>query len=125
MVLVDTSVWIDHFRKASRKLASLLEAEAVAIHPFALGELACGNLGNRKEVIALLHALPDTTKVEDDELLLFIDRHRLMGRGIGLIDVHILASCCVDSCLLWTRDKRLQVVAKEMNIEFSQHQRGG
>ncbi len=122
MVLVDTSVWIDHFRKASRKLASLLEAEDVAIHPFVLGELACGNLGNRKEVIALFHALPGTTKVEDDELLLFIDRHRLMGRGIGLVDAHLLASCCIDSCLLWTRDKRLRVVAKEMNIEFSQHQ---
>lgn len=122
MILVDTSVWIDHFRKASRKLASLLEAEDVAIHPFVLGELACGNLGNRKEIIALLHALPDATKVEDDEILLFIERHHLMGRGIGLIDTHILASCCLDSCLLWTRDKRLQVVAKEMNIEFSQHQ---
>lgn len=121
MVLVDTSIWIDHFRKANSKLASFLETEEVAIHPFVLGELACGNLSNRKEIIALLHALPGATKVEDDELLLFIERHRLMGRGIGLIDVHILASCCIDSCLLWTRDKRLQVVAKEMNIEFSQH----
>ena len=89
MVLVDTSIWIDHFRKVSGKLASLLEAEEVAI--------------------------------QDDELLLFIEHHRLMGRGIGLIDAHILASCCIDSCLLWTRDKRLQVVAKEMNIEHSQH----
>ena len=122
MVLVDTSIWIDHFRKVSGKLASLLEAEEVAIHPFVLGELACGNLSNRKEIIALLHALPDAVKVEDDELLWFIERHHLMGRGIGLIDAHILASCCVDSCLLWTRDKRLHVVAKEMNIEYRQHQ---
>jgi predicted nucleic acid-binding protein len=94
----------------------------IAIHPFVLGELACGNLRNRKEIIALLHALPDAAKVEDDELLWFIERHHLMGRGIGFIDAHILASCCVDSCLLWTRDKRLQVVAKEMSIEYSQHQ---
>jgi len=121
VVLVDTSIWIDHFRKVSGKLASLLEAEEVAIHPYVLGELACGNLSNRKEIIALLHALPGAAKVEDDELLLFIEHHRLMGRGIGLIDAHILASCCIDSCLLWTRDKRLQVVAKEMNIEHSQH----
>lgn len=121
MVLVDTSIWIDHFRKASRKLATLLEAEEVVIHPFVLGELACGNLQNRKELIALLHALPSTTKLEDDELLLFIEHHRVMGRGIGLIDAHILASCRMDSCLLWTRDKRLQIVAKEMNIEYSQH----
>ena len=124
MVLVDTSVWIDHFRKASGKLASLLEAEEVAIHPFILGELACGNLGNRKEIIVLLHALPNATKVEDDEILLFIERHHLMGHGIGLIDAHILASCFLDSRLLWTRDKRLQCVAREMNIEFSQHQPG-
>jgi predicted nucleic acid-binding protein len=94
----------------------------IAIHPFVLGELACGNLRNRKEIIALLHALPDAAKVEDDELLWFIERHHLMGRGIGFIDAHILASCCVDSCLLWTRDKRLHVVAKDMNTEYSQHQ---
>jgi len=121
VVLVDTSIWIDHFRKANGKLASLLEMETVAIHPFVLGELACGNLSNRKEIIALLHALPEASKIEDDEMLLFIERHHLMGRGIGLVDAHILASCCIDACLLWTGDKRLQLVAKEMNIEFSQH----
>lgn len=120
MVLVDTSIWVDHFRKTSGKLSSLLEAEEVAIHPFVLGELACGNLRNRKEIIALLHALPHATKVEDDEILLFMEQRHLMGRGIGLIDAHILASCCIDDCLLWTRDKRLQVVAKELNIQFSQ-----
>ena len=121
MVLVDTSVWIDHFRKTNRNLTSLLESDEVAMHPFVLGEIACGNLSNRKEIIALLHALPCIAKAEDDELLLFIERHCLMGRGIGLIDVHILASCCIDSCLLWTRDKRLQVVARELHIGFSQH----
>lgn len=120
MVLVDTSIWIDHFRKVSGKLSSLLESEEVTIHAFVLGELACGNLGNRKEIIALLHALPHATTVEDDELLLFIERHRLMGRGIGLVDAHILASCCIGSCLLWTKDKRLQVMAEEMHIGFSQ-----
>ena len=118
MVLVDTSIWIDHFRKTSVPLSSLLEAEEVVVHSFILGELACGNLDNRKEIIALLHALPSTAKVEDDELFLFIERHRLMGRDIGLIDAHILASCCLDACLLWTRDKRLQAVASEMGIAF-------
>lgn len=122
MVLVDTSIWIDHFRQTSVTLSSLLEAEAVAVHPFILGELACGNLNNRKEIIACLHAMPSAAKVEDDEILLFIERHHLMGRGIGLMDAHILASCCLDACLLWTRDKRLQVVASEMCIAFSQHQ---
>jgi len=117
---VDTSIWIDHFRKASGKLASLLEAEEVAIHPFIIGELACGNLSNRKEIIALLHALPHVPKVEDDEVLLFLQRHALMGRGVGLIDVHLLASCLLDGCPLWTKDKRLRNMADEMEIAFSQ-----
>lgn len=121
MVLVDTSIWIDHFRKANATLSSLLETETVVVHPFVVGELACGNLNKREEIIALLHALPHAAKVEDDEILLFIERHRLMGRGIGLIDVHILASCCIDACLLWTRDKRLQVVAGELCIAFRRY----
>jgi len=120
VVLVDTSVWIDHFRRTSDRFVSLLEMDEVAIHPFVLGELACGNLTNRKEIVALLHALPYATKVEDDELLLFLERHALMGRGVGLIDVHLLASCHLDGCHLWTRDKRLGTIASEMAIEFSQ-----
>ena len=119
MVLVDTSIWIDHLRKSNRKLSSLLDSEEVIIHPFVLGELACGNLHNRKEIIALLHALPFVSKVDDDELLFFIERHFLMGRGVGLIDIHLLASCHLDSCLLWTRDRRLKTIAGEMKIEFS------
>jgi predicted nucleic acid-binding protein len=119
MVLVDTSIWIDHFRKTSRALCDLLEQEAVVLHSFVLGELACGNLGNRREVVALLHALPSVTKAEDDEVLFFIDRHELMGRGVGLIDMHILASCQMDGVQLWTRDKRLRLIASEMAIEYS------
>jgi predicted nucleic acid-binding protein len=119
VVLVDTSVWINHFRKTDARLVALLKVEAVAAHPFVIGELACGNLGNRKEIIASLSALPDASKVEDDEVLLFIERHALMGRGIGLIDAHILASCCVDSSLLWTSDKRLQSVANDIRIAFN------
>ena len=120
MVLVDTSVWVDHFRVTSGSLASLLEMDEVAMHPFVLGELACGNLANRKEIIALLHALPPVNKVEDDELLLFLERHAIMGRGVGLIDVHLLASCHLDGCRLWTKDKQLRTIATEMEIEFSQ-----
>jgi len=120
VVVVDTSVWIDHFRRASRQLTSLLEQDEVAMHPFVVGELACGNLKNRKEIIALLHALPSVTKADDDEALFFIERHSLMGRGVGLIDVHILASCQIDSCSLWTKDKGLREIAQGMNIAFSQ-----
>jgi predicted nucleic acid-binding protein len=125
VILVDTSVWIDHFRRNSRQLVALLEAEEVVLHPFVLGELACGNLQNRKEIIALLHALPGCTKAEDDEVLFFIERHRLMGRGVGLIDMHLLASCQLDSCLLWTRDKRLKAIAEQMGLCFSQHPPSG
>jgi len=121
VVLVDTSVWIDHFRKTSRTLSALLEQDEVALHPFVVGELACGNLQNRKEIIALLHALPTVTQADDDEVLFFINRHALMGRGVGLIDMHILASCHIDSCPLWTRDKRLNGIATEMGIGYSQH----
>lgn len=119
MVLVDTSVWIDHFRKTNRQLTSLLEAESVMLHPFVLGELACGNLKNRKEIIALLHALPCSTKADDDEVLFFLERHDLMGRGVGLIDMHLLASSQIDACPLWTRDKRLKAIAQEMKIAFT------
>ncbi len=119
MVLIDTSVWIDHLRKTDKRLVSLLEAEAVVIHPFVLGELACGNLHNRKEIIALLHALPSATKADDDELLFFIERHALMGRGIGLVDMYLLAACHLDSCLLWTKDRRLRNIAVEIKIEFN------
>jgi predicted nucleic acid-binding protein len=120
MILIDTSVWIDHFRKSSRALSSLLNQDEVLLHPFVLGELACGNLGNRTEIIALLHALPIVTKADDDEIIFFIERHALMGRGVGLIDMHLLASCHIEKCLLWTKDKRLKGVAVEMGIEYSQ-----
>jgi predicted nucleic acid-binding protein len=90
------------------------------MHPFVLGELACSNLANQKEIIALLHALPPVGKVEDDELLLFLERHTLMGRGIGLIDMHLLASCHLERCRLWTKDKGLRTIATEMGVEFNQ-----
>jgi predicted nucleic acid-binding protein len=119
VILVDTSVWIDHFRQASRTLSSLLDRDEVILHPFVLGELACGNLSNRKEIIALLHALPVVIKADDDEIIFFIERHALMGRGVGLIDMHLLASCHIDKCSLWTKDRRLNGVAIEMGIQYS------
>ncbi len=120
MILVDSSVWIDHFRRPSERLAALLDAEDVCTHPFVLGEVACGNLKNRKEIIALLHALPSLHKADDDEILFFIEHHGLDRRGIGLIDVHLLASCLIGRCYIWTADKRLQAVAEKMHIEISQ-----
>ena len=120
MILVDSSVWMDHFRNPSRRLVALLDAEEACTHPFVIGEVACGNLKNRKEIIALLHALPGVHRADDDEILFFIERQRLNGRGVGLIDIHLLASCLTDHCYLWTADKRLQAVAHQLQIESSQ-----
>lgn len=114
MVLVDTSVWIDHFRKSSPKLARLLNDGEVSTHPFLIGELACGNLANRKEVLSLLHALPSVSKVEEDEILFFIEKHSLSGRGLGLVDIHLLASSRLSAHTLWTKDKRLKAASEEL-----------
>jgi predicted nucleic acid-binding protein len=118
MVLVDTSVWIDHLRKNSPRLAGLLNDGEVAIHRFVIGELACGNLQNRKEILSLLHALPEVQSIEDDEILFFIEQHSLAGKGLGLIDVHLLASSKMSEHPLWTKDKRLMAAAEELGLGF-------
>ena len=116
MVLVDTSVWVDHLREHDDALADLLNAGEVACHPFVVGELACGGIRNRSEILSLLSALPSLSKAEDDEVLLFIDRHSLTGRGLGLIDVHLLASCMLGGVPLWTRDRKLAGAAVELGL---------
>jgi predicted nucleic acid-binding protein len=116
VILVDTSVWIDHFRSSNHRLCGLLEEEQVLTHPFVLGEIACGNLGNRSQIVSLMKALPLTQVADHDEVLFFIEQRSLMGRGIGLIDMHLLASCLMQPCLLWTADKRLNSVAEELQI---------
>jgi len=115
-VLVDTSVWIDHFRKASPMLRDMLDKERVVIHPYVIGELACGNLNRRKEILALLHALPFVPSIEDDEILFFIEKYKLAGRGLGLIDIHLLASSQLSAIPLWTKDKRLNSAAKDIGV---------
>ncbi len=118
MVLVDTSIWISHFREGNRHLRNLLTDEIVVCHPFVIGELACGNIKNRNEVLSLLQLLPQAKTVEDDEILHFIETKRLMGLGIGLIDVHLLASSLLTNALLWTSDKQLSIVAHRFNILY-------
>ncbi|MCO5044890.1 MAG: PIN domain-containing protein [Verrucomicrobia bacterium] len=118
MILVDTSVWIDHLREGNRVLAKLLTDGDVLCHPFIIGEVACGHLRQRREIIALLHTLPSLDRVSDDEALFFIEKHRLYGKGIGLIDIHLLASCSIGSCQLWTKDKRLLRIADNMGISI-------
>lgn len=120
MVLVDTSVWVDHLRRGNARLAHLLEREEVACHPFVVGELACGSLRNRAEIMSLLRALPSLTRAQDDEVLYFIERHSLMGRGLGLIDVHLLASAILEGAALWTLDSRLDSVVRQFHLGTSE-----
>ena len=119
MILVDTSIWINHLRTPSKLLGQLLDLEQVLIHPFIVGELACGNLANRKEIIALLHSLPLAPKADDDEILFFVERHKLMGRGLSLVDVHLLAATMIGGASLWTADHKLQLVARNLGIEYT------
>jgi predicted nucleic acid-binding protein len=122
MMLVDTSVWIDHLRQGDAALTAALEAGRVWMHSFVLGELACGNLRSRDEVLGLLQALPPMPVSTDKEVLFFIDQHELMGRGIGYIDVHLLASARLGGAQLWTRDKRLHTVAAEIGLAHPETQ---
>jgi hypothetical protein len=119
MILVDTSVWIEHFRRDLSRLAELLDRGAVLMHPFVLGELACGNLSSRRETLRLLGNLPPAPKGSDAEVLRFIESHRLMGKGIGFVDAHLLASVALAAdARLWTRDRRLGEVAKRLRLGF-------
>lgn len=121
MILVDTSVWIDHLRSAITPLAGLLEAESVLIHPFVIGELACGEIKRRREVLDLLSTLPSSVVATNEETLHFIEHHRLMGKGIGYMDAHLLAAAMLtDAARLWTREKRLRAIASHLRIGFEE-----
>ena len=111
MILVDTSVWIDHLRHGDAELVDALNQFQVLIHPFVLGEIACGNLQARSTVLTLLGSLPAATVATDEETLAFIEQHALMGRGIGYIDAHLCASARLSGAQLWTRDKRLRTIS--------------
>ncbi len=115
-VMVDTSVWIAHFRKGEPFLEKLLEEEAVVCHSFVIGELACGNLKNRKEILSLLQSLPQAPQAESDEVLRLIDLKGLMGQGLGWVDVHLLASALLAEAQLWTLDKALRKASRRLEI---------
>ena len=120
MILVDTSVWVEHLRHGLPRLATHLQEGEVLIHPWVIGELACGNLRNRSQVLDLLQGLPAAKVASDAEVLLLIERDRLMGRGIGYIDAHLLASARLSHCRLWTQDRRLAGVAEEQGLGVGQ-----
>lgn len=118
-VLVDTSVWVDHLRSGNSKLKKLLNNNQVVTHPMIIGELACGNLKARSSLLALWCSLNPLNTASHDEVFYFIEHHRLMGKGIGYIDAHLLASVMLAAnTRLWTRDKRLAQVAAGLPLSI-------
>ena len=118
MVLVDTSVWVSHLRDGNAGLERLLNDGEVVCHPFIVGELACGNLKNRHEILIYLQSLPTTISAEDGEVLKFIENHQLMGVGLGYIDVHLIAAAVLTDVPLWTFDKTLAKITKKIGINY-------
>jgi len=120
MILADTSVWIEHLRRGVPRLLAALGEGQVLMHPFVLGELACGNLRNRREILELLANLPAAPSAVDAEVLGFIERRKLMGRGIGYVDAHLLAATSLASpARLWTHDRRLAEVATALGLALA------
>ena len=118
LILVDTSVWIKHLRVSDKILIRLLEQGLVACHPFIIGELACGDIKNRHEIIRLLNDLPSTDILDHDDILEFIEYRKIMNKGIGYVDVHLLASALVSETPLWTLDKALRNISNQLSIEY-------
>jgi predicted nucleic acid-binding protein len=116
-MLVDTSVWVDHLRSGNRELAEQLEAGFVWCHPFVIGEIACGRLRDRSEILSALASLPGVPTADHDEVMTFVERAGLAGSGIGWIDAHLLASARLAGIGLWTLDRKLGLVATEIEIQ--------
>ena len=116
MILVDTSVWIEHFRAGNDRLKRLLLEQQVLCHPFVVGELACGTLQKRGEILSMLKALPAANSLENEEVMSFLEAQRLYGHGLGWVDAHLLASTLLAKCAIWTFDKPLRRAAARLNV---------
>jgi predicted nucleic acid-binding protein len=117
VILVDTSVWVEHLHSGNEELAALLNGGEVLAHPFVIGELALGNLLPRDRFLSDLRDLPQAIVAEDEEVLRMINRQALFGRGIGYVDAHLLAAArLTNGSQLWTRDRRLQAVAAQLGL---------
>jgi predicted nucleic acid-binding protein len=120
VILVDTSVWIDHLRKSEAKLKKLLENDEVVTHPFVRLELALGSIANREKVLGDLALLPQVPIAQVDELFSLVELQKLYRRGIGVTDLHLLASALIDKSIsIWTRDQRLGDIADELGLQVS------
>ena len=120
MIVVDTSVWIDHLRSGDRVLSELLGSGRVLQHEWVTGELGLGHLVNRAEILRLLGSLPAAPVATAHELMEFVERYQLMGRGVGWVDVQILASARLAAASLWTRDQRLAGAAERVGVRFDE-----
>ena len=118
MVLVDTSVWVSHLRQGNARLERLLNLGQVMCHPFITGEIACGNIRNRVEIIALFKSLPPAIEASHDEVLTFIETNRLMGKGLGYVDIHLIASALLTAIPIWTHDRKLAQVADALHMSY-------
>jgi len=119
MVLVDTSVWVAHLRTGKVGLETLLDDARVACHPFIVVELACGNLKNRAEILSLLEVLPMAAPVEHKEVMRFIEMHRLTGKGLGYVDMNLLASAMLTGIALWTLDRKLNAALPALGVAYA------
>ena len=119
MILIDTSAWIEHLRGRTEAVEELLTANEVLIHPFVIGEIACGNFANRGEVLSMLHGLPALPVTDNSLVLYFIEQNQLAGLGIGYIDAHLLASATLEPpTRILTLDKRLRAAAEPMELAY-------
>ena len=119
MILVDTSVWVDHLRNSEADLNSLLNANNVLMHPMVIGELACGHMHNRKQALEHWHSLPRINETSHEQVISLIETKNLMGRGLGFVDIHLLCSVLnYPGSQLWTRDKKLNGIANKFKIAF-------
>jgi predicted nucleic acid-binding protein len=116
MILADTSVWVDHFRHGNAQLSDAIEDGKILTHPFVIGEIACGNLRSRPTVLGDLQRMPSAIEADSEEVLGFLERHRLFGAGIGWIDMHLLASARLSNCRLWTLDAHLLSAAAKLQL---------
>jgi predicted nucleic acid-binding protein len=118
VILVDTSIWIAHLRQQLPDLATLLGEQRVLTHPSVIGELACGQIRQRAPILRMLSELPCAASASHDEVLQMIEYHRLWGKGIGLIDFHLLASTALTGCRFWTSDRKLAEMAAALGLDW-------
>ncbi len=120
-VLADTSIWADHFRAPSSLLTEQVAGDLLLIHPMVVGELAMGNLPRRQDTLRMLDEIDDAVRASDTEVMSFIEQHRLHGRGLSWVDVHLLVSAMLSECGLWTRDRRLNEAARHFHCATQLH----